>query len=83
MLKASERGNVSVVKLLLEAKAKVDVPNKVLFTAVANMTFCVYGATSLATCMELFASVQIINNCSTKLHNITKGVISFHLKMSQ
>ena len=32
---ASQNGHTAVVKLLLEAKAKPDVPNKVMFTAVA------------------------------------------------
>ena len=32
---ASQNGHTTVVKLLLEAKAKPDVPNKVMFTAVA------------------------------------------------
>ena len=32
---ASQNGHTSVVKLLLEAKAKPDVPIKVMFTAVA------------------------------------------------
>ena len=32
---ASQNGHIAVVKLLLEAKAKPDVPNKVMFTAVA------------------------------------------------
>ena len=32
---ASQNGHTAVVKLLLEAKAKPDVPNKVMFTALA------------------------------------------------
>ena len=32
---ASQNGHTAVVKLLLEVKAKPDVPNKVMFTAVA------------------------------------------------
>ena len=32
---ASQNGHTAVVKLLLEAKAKPDVPAKVMFTAVA------------------------------------------------
>ena len=32
---ASQDGHTAVVKLLLEAKATPDVPNKVMFTAVA------------------------------------------------
>ena len=32
---ASQEGHTSVVKLLLEAKAKPDVPNNVMFTTVA------------------------------------------------
>ena len=35
LLMASQNGHIAVVKLLLEAKAKPDVPNKVMFTAVA------------------------------------------------
>ena len=73
LIAASHKGHTSVVKLLLEAKAEIDVQNKVMLAVVAYIVCSVVASSIGAVSYKAVCLLQM-NHISYKIHvDITKS----------